>query len=363
MDFAKNKNTRVDEAITTKVMSTERVVDYETDAASFYSALSQSEIKPLNKKMIHDAVARLDEKMEEAKKHSYRMGMYIQEAKYFLQGSEKLLSFRTMSSYDGKPGIFIGADGDIPIMGFVLKDTVYLSQKLVTRLWNRYNSTGNVEYLDKLIALFAHEIHEYTSGKDVSIQRRKQLHEQSEEIERFICGKGKTGSRLDDEIYALLDDWKDKAEHARDQAVTKFFAQFRKYLFIQNNLGLYHRIFSDIGLPIEANVVENVKVADNILAILIKEHPEAIFHAVKRAFSTDPSFLLLILDYDRFSEEEILELIALVNESIPSVSIPIGIAEMATQPAESVYTISMPAPKPINHQKRMRARLTVGSSI
>ena len=361
LEFSQNHDARLNESITTKVMSTDRVVDYETDVARFYAAMSQSEIVPLDKKIIHDVAARLEERLEEANKFGYRMGLYIQEARHFLVNNEKLMSFRTLRSYDGKPGIFIGDDGEIPIMGFVLKDTAYLSNELVTYLWNQYNMTDDIEYLDRLAALLAHEIHEYTSGKDVSKGQRKILHEEAEEIERFLCGKGNKGSRLDDDIYSLLDDWKYKTENVSYQAITKFFVQFRKYLVLQNNLNLYQRVFAAVGVPIEASVIENAKVADTALAILMRDHPEGAFYGIKQAFQVDPSFLLLILDYDVFTESEILELIALINESELPGSMSSDIIPAESQPV--IHTISTPAPKPLDHRKNMRAQEAVGTSI
>ena len=224
LEFVQQQNTMMDESITTKVMSADRVVDYENDVASFYAAMSQSAIMPLDKAIIREAIRRLDQRMDEAGEYGYKMGLYMQEARHYLMNSEKFMSFKTMRSYDGKPGIFIGEDGDVPIMGFVLKDTAYLSHELVTRLWSRYQMTNDVKHLDRLIALIAHEIHEYAGGKGVTKERRKSLHNEAEDMERFLCGKGKQGSLLDDDIYTLLDDWKNKNDNLRDQVISKFLS-------------------------------------------------------------------------------------------------------------------------------------------
>ena len=62
-------------------------------------------------------------------------------------------------------------------------------------------------------------------------------------------------------------------------------------------------------------MIENVKVANSTLGILIRDYPEITFFAIKDLFSTDSSFLFSIIDYNLFTEAEIIELIALINES------------------------------------------------
>ncbi len=336
-----------------------KVIDYESNVGLFYSIMFHSDIEAFPSDMLNSLKNRIKEVIEQFKPKTVLDPQHeqLKRVNFYLQEADKLISFKTLRVNDGNPGIFLDEDGT-GIMGCIIDNKIFLSRPLVDKLWNMYQTTGNKKYLDRLLALLAHEIHEYREGKELDKEQRRALHYEAEKLEIIISGQGETGSMLDDEIDALIKSWKFQISDQNDQIITKFLRSFRQYLSKSGNMDLYHKIFTHIGVPIEADILTDKNLADEMFGVLISVHPFETFNTIINVMD-DPMAVFVLFDHDFFSEQEMLFLI----NRITSIPVQVSNPNVAADMGNILNFMAPPAPKPEQIDKKANATRAVESSI
>lgn len=336
-----------------------KVLDYENNVGLFYSIMYQSDIETFPQEMLDSLKSRMKEVIDGYKPKVVLDPILdqLRRVQYYMDQADKLISFKTLRVNDGNPGIFLDEDGT-GIMGFIIDNKIFLSRPLVDKLWNMYKTTANKKYLDRLLALMGHEIHEYREGRELNKDERRALHYEAEKLEIIISGQGETGSSLDDEIDALIKTWKFNSSDQNKSAIDKFLQSFRKYLSKSADMELYRKIFTRLGVPVEAGVSAEKDLADQMFGILVSVHPLETFRAIIASMS-DPTMAFVLIDHNLFSEKEMLMLIGLITsaQDLPAQN-PVA-ANMG-----NILNFMAPAtPKPESVDKKATATRAVESSI
>ncbi len=350
------------EAVSTKVIGT-RIIDMENDVKRFYSVMAQSDIESMNKKMIFTLKTRLEEKIKqyEAKLSGLERSddkklRSLKRALFLFAGSERELAFKLLDVHNGEPCIFLEEGG--AITGFILKRTIYLSAPIVNLLWDRFKANDDKDALDQLLALAVHELHEFREDDAIDLEKNL-LHRQAEDLERVICGTGVTGSNLDDTIEEMIKEYKDQTQDVELIAIKKFLKGLRGYLKSQGDLELYQAIFARTRLPIEADVLENLTLADNMFGLVIDTRPLEVFHALLENIA-DRTSLIYAVDHAMFTEAELLKLVDLVTTPVPAqvVRSSTAIADLTLGAMDQTKPAA-----PVDLQKNLNATRAVDKSL
>ncbi|RJP61718.1 MAG: hypothetical protein C4541_01585 [Candidatus Auribacter fodinae] len=338
-------------------------VAHERDFKQFYASMDNSDIKELSSEIILALQVLIQSKYDaytqsvSAGIQDPRKAQYLLRAKYYLEKINEIVNIKTMRPRDGNPAIFLNADGT-GIMGFVHNRKIFLSQPLVSHLWNSFLTTKNEAYLDRLLALVVHELHEYNENREFTIEEQKVRHEESEELEALICGKGNTGSMLDDEIDMLISDWIGKNSDLKAMTIQKFLISFGTYLRKNGKISQYQSVFTFTGIPLEAASTTDLNVAAMMYDRMTERYPEQLFNAIISA-SKVPTNLFFLLEQWRFSQKELLLLVDLLHAPA---------AQQTVQAVPNIFSRDdiagqEPAPAPRSIKQDTMSRTAVGSSI
>ncbi len=357
---------RINDSITvvsTKVIGT-MIIDMENDVKRFYSVMAHSDIQAADRHMVNRLKSRLQQKINEytekvdlIKRVDDPVLNNLKRAHFYLSEADKQVSFKILDPYNGDPCIFI--EDDSSVTGFVLNRTIYLSAHIVRTLWDRFEASNDEDALDRLLALFVHEIHEFRDEKDIPQDRRRLFHSEAEMLERVICGTGETGSKLDDDIEAAVRQYKEQTKDIRLVTIKKFLNGFRVYLKKQSDLNLYHAIFTRTRLPLEGDILDSLTLADNMFGMLIETRALETFHALLDDIA-DRTSLFFAVDHALFSEDELLQLVDLIT-SAPRTRVARREDSSAFVPAVTVGQTEKVAP--VDIRKNLNAVMAVDKSL
>lgn len=273
------------------------------DVFRFYSALDHSVVDNLSHTIIMYLRRRMDEKM----RHMKPTGRYFKQLTAAREQFDSLwnsFSIKTLQNLDGNPGIFSYRDGFLT-MTFPYDGKIYLSKQLVDDLWTAYRESQDVAYLDQLLGLIVYELHRYKITDSMPISDELSIYRQAQALEKHIAGKGSDGSVLDDHIRVMISNWREETHDERMTAIEKFLSGLQKYIRSNQDINMYRRLFSTMGIALEANLMTDFNVADAMYTSLIAQYPGDVFNATFMVMR-DPISLLLRIDTVHFQEHEMI---------------------------------------------------------
>ncbi len=338
--------------IPTKVVAqdVDTVVDYETDVTRFYSVMSRASIKNIPDDIFSALSVRIDEKIVELKdKDIYHSAINkLQKVKKYIEGRDKFISFKTLRLHDGNPGIFCDKNGTA-IMGFILEETIYLSDVLVNSLWKSYSASKDNLYLDELLALFGHEVYEDVNQEGLTKDNRIDLHISAENFEKSICGEGNHGSKLDDYIHSMVTNWIGRTFDSQLSAVKKYNMDYGLHLLNAKNVNNYKKILQRLGIPIEAVFLDDIKVAEKMFFMVANKFPMEVFYAIQ-TLSDDKVRLFFLSNHSRYTQDE---LIALVGAFEKTMDYKLSRQKLSVLPRLLDVKAKPPVPSKINLKTRL----------